>query len=155
MKKPVRIDVTFDPLLPRDDVARCKPFTDEDYIVPFEDDFEDVVEELTDLSVRLIHLLPDPSLSPDERLERLARVVPSSQLITANRRTARSKLYALRGRLDQLVPNSEMTSREKLQWLVDRLHELVPDEGLRPIQRLERIGDYRSTDVGVSPRWWQ
>ncbi|MFB9909414.1 hypothetical protein [Allokutzneria oryzae] len=151
---PVHIDVVFDPLMPGDDTQRTQPFTDEEYRPRFDDDFEDVAQELVDLSVRLLRLLPDPSLSPDERLERLARVVPGSQLVTAHRRTARSKLYQLRQRLEQLVPDPGLDSRARLERLVARLEELVPGEGLRPIQRLERLGDYRSTDVGVSPRRW-
>jgi hypothetical protein len=49
--------------------------------------FDAVADELTQLRVRLMELLPDPSLTPDERLARLARVVPDSQLVTAHRRT--------------------------------------------------------------------
>lgn len=153
--RPVEINITFNPLLPQHDTQRVKPFTDADYRVTFDDEFEVVVQELTDLSVRLLKLLPDPSLSPDERLERLARVVPNSQMITAHRRSARHKLYQLRRRLDELVPEPGLSYQDKLEWLVQRLEGLVPDEGLRPIERLERIGDYRSTDVGVSPRQWQ
>ncbi|MGN9793386.1 hypothetical protein ACTMTU_20115 [Streptomyces sp. OZ13] len=151
---PIHLDLVYDPLLPDDDNERVNPFKDEDYRVAFGDDFLDVVKELTDLSVRLLTLMPDPSLSPNERLERLARVVPNSQLITAHRRSARSKLYEIRRRLDELVPGDELTYREKLEALVTRLDELVPG-ALRPIQKLERLGDYRSTDVGVSPRSWQ
>ncbi|MFJ8937346.1 hypothetical protein ACIRL0_16820 [Streptomyces sp. NPDC102365] len=153
--KPVHIDVFFTPLTPDQDADRRKIFLDEEYIPHFDDEFEDVAQELIDLSVRLLRLLPDPSLGPDERLERLARIVPASQMITAHRRTARSKLYQLQRRLGELVPDPGLDSRGRLDWLVERLEALVPGEGLRPIERLERVGDFRSTDVGISTRRYQ
>ncbi|WP_204366511.1 hypothetical protein [Nocardiopsis alkaliphila] len=153
--EPMKIVLDYVPLLPAQDKDRRKVFEDHEYSPRFDDDFEEVVEELIDLSVRLLTLLPDPSLSPDERLERLARVVPHSQLVTAHRRSVRHKLYQLRRRLDELVPDEKLDHRQKLEWLVHRLEELVPGEDLRPIQRLEKLGDYRSTDVGLAPWHWQ
>lgn len=151
---PININVVFDPLLPGDDTARLDVFSPDDYKQEFDEPFDKIASELTDLSVRLIELLPDPSLSPDERLERLARVVPSSQLVTANRRTARSKLTTIRRRLDELVPGADLDSREKLEQVVERLDELVPGTS-SPIEKLERPGDFRVTDIGVSPREWK
>jgi hypothetical protein len=152
--KPIRIDVVYEPLMPADDTDRIRPFETEDYLFQFDEPFQSVVEELVELSVRLINLLPDPSLSPNERLERLARVVPRSQLMTAHRRTARAKLTELRRRLDELVPDPSLNHVDKLKWLVTRLDELVPGDD-RAIKKLERLGDFRSTDVGVAPWGWQ
>ena len=152
--EPVNIHIYYNPLMPKDDRNRVQPFSDEEYSRRYDEPFDEIVQELIDLSITLIKLLPDPSLSPDERLERLARIVPSSQMVTANRRTARSKLNGLRRRLDELVPNEELDYRQKLEWLINHLNELVPGD-MRAIAKLERIGDYRSTDVGVSPRMWQ
>ncbi|MET9231607.1 hypothetical protein [Lentzea sp. NPDC003310] len=151
---PIRIDVVYEPLMPADDTHRVRPFEENEYFFQFDEPFEAIAEELIELSVRLITLLPDPSLSPNERLERLARVVPKSQLVTAHRRTARSKLVELRRRLDELVPEPSLTAPQKLERLVDRLNELVPGEG-RAIAKLEKLGDFRSTDVGVAPWGWQ
>ncbi|WP_211257204.1 hypothetical protein [Streptomyces megasporus] len=151
---PVHINVVYNPLMPEADTDRRKVFRDEDYRIEYDEPFEEVARELIDLSTRLINLLPDPSLSPNERLERLARVVPKSLLVTAHRRNARSKLVELRRRLDELVPDPDLSYPEKLEWLVSRLDELVPGD-MRPIEKLEKLGDYRAADVGVSPRSWQ
>lgn len=154
MIEPIHLDLHYSPLLPAEDTERRQPFHDEDYRPVFTDSFEDCVRELIDISVWLIRLLPDPSLSPDERLERLARVVPGSQMVTAHRKSVRHKLYPLKRRLDELVPHLADRPVEQLDWLRMRLEKLVPGD-LSPIQRLERLGDYRGTDVGVSPRSWQ
>lgn len=113
-----------------------------------EEPFEKICEELLAVSLKLQELLPDPSLSPDERLERLARVVPGSVLISANHRTGRSKLNALRFRLAELVPNLEMSSIEKIKWLEARVHELVPENTEKIFKKLEKLGDQRRSDNG-------
>lgn len=151
----MKIELYFNPPKPGELDERRKVFEDHEYSPHFGDDSAEVSRELHDLSLRLMKLLPDPSLGPDERLERLARVVPHSQLITANRKSVRHKLYPLRRRLDELVPDEEMDYRDKLEWLVSRLEELAPGEGLRPIQRLSQLGDYRSSDVGLALWHWQ
>ncbi|RAG80679.1 hypothetical protein DN069_36910 [Streptacidiphilus pinicola] len=131
----------------------ARPFADVDYVPPQQEDYQDVVDELVRLSVKLLAHLPDPSLGPDERLERIARVVPTSQLQSANRRSARNKLVALRRRLDELVPG-ELPAEEKLDLLIARVNELVP--GDRPfIAKLETMGDFRATDIGLSPHHWR
>src|SRR3989338_41224 len=110
--------------------------------------FEKICEELLAVSLKLQELLADPSLSPDERLERLARVVPDSILISANHRTARSKLNALCFRLAELVPHPEMGSVEKIEWLASRVHELAPENTDRLFKKLEKLGDKRRSDNG-------
>ncbi|GIH98190.1 hypothetical protein [Planobispora takensis] len=131
-----------------------RPFKDEDYVPPQQENHFDVVNELVRLSVKLLANLPDPSLGPDERLERIARVVPTSQLQSAHRRSARNKLVQLRRRLDELVPDEGMTSEEKLDLLIARVHELVPGDAPF-IVKLETMGDFRATDIGLSPHHWQ
>ena len=153
--EPTEINLLYAPIHPASDTDRANLFTDDDYRLNFDEPFEDIAKELAALSITLLRLLPDPSLSPNERLERLARVVPGSVMVTAHRRNVRSKLLELRRRLDDLVPEPGFSYADKLNHLVARLDELVPGDDLRPIQKLEKLGDYRSTDIGVSPRKWQ
>lgn len=139
--------------IPHVDDAREQPFPDAAYVVHYAEPFAEVREELLRLSTRLAELLPDPSIGPDERLERLARIVPNSVMVSQHRLTARTKLTNLRRRLDELVPG-EASHSEKLETLVRELNQLVPGE-MRVIDKLERLGDFRGTDTGVSPRRWQ
>lgn len=118
------------------------------YTIDYTESFDSVCEHLTALSERLLELLPDPSLSPDERLERIARVVPSSTLKSAYHQTARTKLNRLRARLDELVPRDDLCYAEKLEWLVARVHELVPGDEPRLFKKLEAFGDHRRSDMG-------
>jgi len=154
VRSTTEIVLIYKPLLPADDLDRVVPFDDDAYRRKYDEPFEDVVAELSTLSVALLRLLPDPSLSPDERLERLARVVPHSQMVSAHRRTARAKLRDLRTRLAELVPDAGLSSAERLQHLIDTVDALVPGDA-RLIQKLERIGDNRTTDTGLAPWRWQ
>lgn len=129
--------------------VRRRPFPAAEYAPRFAESFDEVFEHLRSLSSRLQELLPDPGIGPEERLERIARVVPDSVRVTANMQTGRAKLQRLRGRLDELVPG-DLPHEEKLEQLVRRVGELVP-EGDRFIDRLETLGDYRLTDTGVTP----
>lgn len=135
-------------------LPKRRVFDDSDYQNTAHEPHDDVVRQLTAVSIRLIELLPDPSLSPDERIERLSRVIPTSQLQAAGRRSARNKLVAIRRRLDELVPQFSGDPLAQVQFMVDRLEELVPEAGTT-FQKLEAMGDYRATDIGVSPRFWQ
>jgi len=152
--EPIIINVTFRPKLPGQDVDRIKPFSDQEYIPRFDESFVEAAQELIDISVFLINLSPDPTLSPEERLERLARVVPTSEIATNYRKSVRNKLRPIKARLDQLVPGLAGQPMAQLQHLVGRVDDLVPGT-LTPTEKLERIGDYRNTDIGVSPRFWQ
>ncbi len=113
----------------------------------YDESFEDVCKNLSALSNYLIELLPDPSLSPDERIERLARVVPDSTLVSVHHRTARTKLKAIRARLQELVPGEGLTDMERIEFLVNKVHTLVPGDQ-RLFLKLEAIGDYRGSDMG-------
>jgi hypothetical protein len=118
------------------------------YRVEHEESFEEVCRELVALCEKLIALLPDVTLSPDERIERLARVVPTSTLLSAHHQTARTKLRRLRERLRELVPVPSLTSLERVDYLVARVHELVPGDEPRLFKKLERLGDHRGSDMG-------
>ncbi|MCY7858255.1 hypothetical protein MOB44_16535 [Bacillus sonorensis] len=126
-----------------------KKFSKEDYIPKFEEDFEEVCRHLQAHSHRLFELLPDISLSPDERLERLARVIPTSILKSANHKTAREKLNGLRHRLDELIPDQNMSYYDKIEYLVNIADEMVPGQ-MKMYEKLEKIGDKRWSDIGRS-----
>lgn len=114
-----------------------------------EEPFAEVCERLTALCARLYELLPDATLSPMERLERLARVVPDSTLLSEHHRTGRSKLNELRHRLSELLPNDESDELAKIETLVARVHALVPhDFQGRFFRKLEHMGDRRRSDIG-------
>lgn len=130
---------------------RQRPFPAERYRPRFSESYEQVCRDLRNLSTRLQDLLPDPGIGPEERLERIARVVPESVRVTAHMQTGRAKLARLRARLDELVPGPQ-PHMEKLEHLVGLVHELVP-QGDRFITKLEQLGDYRLTDTGVTP-WY-
>lgn len=150
----MRIELEYNPPAPgMKPPALARPFAPEDYVPGEQEAHLEVVDELVRLSVKLLTHLPDPSLGPDERLERVARVVPTSQLQSAHRRSARNKLVNLRRRLDELVPG-DLTSEEKLDALIARVHQLVPDD-MPFILKLETMGDFRATDIGLSPHHWR
>ncbi|WP_300074380.1 hypothetical protein [uncultured Ruegeria sp.] len=117
--------------------------------------FEDVATELKEISEYLLELLPDPSLSPMERIERLGRVVPLSYQLGAHHRTARAKLSEITVRLQELLPGEEMTNRERIDCLVAEVHRLCPEDLGRLYLKLEHIGDHRLRDNGAVPyRGW-
>lgn len=128
--------------------APTAKFPIELYQCKFDEPFETVCKELKALSEKLQELLPDPSLSPDERLERLARVIPDSILASAHHQTARMKLKRLRNRLTELVPDRSMSSLQKVDFLIHRVHELVPGDEPRLFKKLEALGDHRVSDLG-------
>lgn len=119
----------------------------ESYKIKYDESFEEVCRNLKMISSSLYDLLPDITLSPDERLERLARVIPTSVLISRNHQTARTKLNALRMRLKELVPNEDLSDSQRIELLVKKLDELVP-ENLSPYKKLEKLGDFRGSDMG-------
>lgn len=136
-----------EPLKPR------RVFSDSDHRVIFDVPFTEVKQMLADISLRLAELMPDPSLGPEERLERLARVVPDSVLVTSRRRNARTKLEELTQRLNELVPSKMGRPLEQIEYLVDKLNQLVPEDA-PTFRKLEAMGDFRGADIGVSPRLW-
>ncbi|WP_232700248.1 hypothetical protein [Brevibacillus daliensis] len=119
----------------------------EQYKPQFTESFEEVCTNLKSLSDRLFNLLPDKTLSPDERLERIARIIPTSILCGDYHKTGRTKLNKLRYRLDELVPDNNLDYNQKLEFLVDLVNETVPGDMLL-YQKLELIGDKRKSDIG-------
>jgi hypothetical protein len=113
-----------------------------------EESQEVVDSQLFKISEKLQKLLPDPSLSPLERVERLGRVVPTSIQRSAHHLTARTKLSNIRLRLAELVPIEDMSAEEKIDMLVEIIEELVPIKTDRLFERLELIGDNRLRDNG-------
>jgi hypothetical protein len=111
----------------------------------------EAIEQLMALSKKLQDLLPDPSLSPLERVERLGRVIPDSIQRSSEHLTARSKLNNIRLRLAELVPDEDLTSEQRIDYLVDLAHKLIPKETSRFFEKLEIIGDNRSRDNGSIP----
>lgn len=112
---------------------------------------DNINERLTRLSFKLQRLLPDPSLGPMERIERLARLIPISYQLGWHHRTARSKLIEIEERLNSLVPDQALTSEQKVDFLVGLANELVPEKTDRLCQKLQFIGDNRLRDNGAIP----
>jgi len=100
--------------------------------------------ELAAISEKLFELLPDPSLSPLERLERLGRVVEQREPDMGQLLPAHEKVTALRERLDQMLPG-DGASIEKIEKLVEILGDVAPKDlkGASPIRMLEALGDPR------------
>ncbi len=117
----------------------------------YEERFEDVAAQLKDISDYLLELLPDPALSPLERIERLGRVVPLSYQLSQHHRTARIKLAEISARLQELVPGEDLSNRERIETLVSEVHRLCPQDMDRLYLKLEYIGDHRLRDNGAVP----
>src|SRR5439155_379035 len=86
---------------------------------------QEATAELASISAKLNTLLPDHSLSPSERLERLARVIEGREPNLAHLQPATVKVALLKDRLDQLVPG-RMSPEQKIDTLIQRLNQLVP-----------------------------
>jgi hypothetical protein len=120
----------------------------QDFQPDFDEPFESVRDELERLSLRLRDLLPDPSIGPEERIERLSRVVRGSVMTSANHLTARTKLRRIRARLDELV-HGTISYDAKISVLLEELDRLVPNgQNTTTFQKLERLGDARLSDDG-------
>jgi hypothetical protein len=116
-----------------------------------EESQEDVFKNLESISKLLIALLPDTTLSPLERIERLARVIPDSIQSAEQHLTARTKLKNIRIRLAELVNDSDMSEIDKINYLVAKTNELVPGESGKLFNKLEKIGDNRMRSNGGVP----
>ena len=122
-----------------------------DHMVPDNVVTKDVNEkaaaELAALSERLALLLPDPSLSPLERLERLARVVQDRVPHSDQLQPALEKVSKLKTRLDELVPG-RMSAEDKIITLAKMAYEKAGGDKMTCVEALERMGDPRA---GVDP----
>ncbi|WP_064607150.1 hypothetical protein [Streptobacillus moniliformis] len=113
----------------------------------FEESFENIKIELKEISEKLFNLLPDKSINSEEKIERLARLIPESIMESEFSRTGRTKLNIIRRKLDYLVPNPNLNYFEKIDYLVSIANNLVPDKE-KLIEKLEEIDDFRRTDNG-------
>lgn len=101
--------------------------------------------DLGALSAKLSWHIPDQSLSPLERLERLARAVEDRKPDLAQLQSAAKKLKALNTRIDELVPG-DMSYEKKLDTLIQKLDDKVgvSQRALQTTDKLELLGDSRA-----------
>lgn len=91
-----------------------KYFKESEYQTELIPEFSVITKKLEDISKKLFEILPDYSLGPEERIERLARVIPESILESKNMLTARTKLNNITTKLNALIPDSNLTELEKI-----------------------------------------
>jgi hypothetical protein len=84
------------------------------------------VAELKAISARLAAIIPDPSLSAEQRVERLARAVESATPDWDMIEPASHVLARLKPRIDALVPGTELTSEAKIDKLGELFRALFP-----------------------------
>lgn len=101
--------------------------------------------DLAALSAKLFWHVPDQSLSPFERLERLARAADDSSPDMGQLQSAAKKLEALKSRIDQLIPG-DMSHEKKIETLIQKLDEKVGASqlALHTTDKLELLGDPRA-----------
>lgn len=101
--------------------------------------------ELAALSAKLYWHIPDQSLSPAERLERLARAADNAAPDMANLLPATKKLEALKARIDELVPG-DASHEKKIELLLAQLDAKVGTNqlSLHTTDKLEILGDPRA-----------
>lgn len=101
--------------------------------------------DLASLSAKLFWHVPDQSLSPFERLERLARAAEDSTPDLTQLQSAATKLEALKSRIDVLVPGN-MSHEKKIEVLMEKLDAKVGASqlSLHTTDKLELLGDSRA-----------
>ncbi len=101
--------------------------------------------ELGALSDKLFWHVPDKSLSPFERLERLSRAADQATPDLTHLQPATEKLKNLKARIDQLVPG-DGTSEQKIDTLLKQLDSKVgsAQQALHTTDKLELLGDPRA-----------
>lgn len=101
--------------------------------------------ELASLSAKLFWHIPDQSLSPFERLERLARAAENRTPDREQLKSAAAKVNVLKARIDQLVPG-DASHEKKIEQLVSLLDEKVgsSQQNLHTTHKLELLGDPRA-----------
>jgi hypothetical protein len=100
--------------------------------------------ELKALTDALFELLPDKSLSPMERIERLARSVEPREPRLEELKPAATKLAELKARLNEIIPG-DGSPHDKLLSLELALDESVglDKANLPTFKKLELLGDPR------------
>lgn len=120
-----------------------------DHMVPDEEmsasQNQKAASDLGLLSAKLFWHVPDQSLSPFERLERLARAADGSTPDLSQLQSAAKKLEALKSRIDILVPGN-MSHEKKIEVLIEKLNEKVgvTQLTLHTTEKLELLGDSRA-----------
>lgn len=109
--------------------------------------------ELASLSAKLHRLLPDESLSPFERLERLGRAVENRKPDLTQLQPAATKVAELKARINELIPG-DATPERKLDDIVGKLDEMVSKEQRQfsTISKLELLGDPRGRVAPEKPK---
>lgn len=101
--------------------------------------------DLAALTAKLFWHVPDQSLSPFERLERLARAAEDRRPDMVQLQSAARKLEALKSRIDELVPG-DMSHEKKIETLIQQLDKKVGASqlALHTTDKLELLGDPRA-----------
>ncbi|BAP15497.1 hypothetical protein AS19_26460 [Alcanivorax sp. NBRC 101098] len=100
--------------------------------------------ELAALSGKLFGHVPDQSLSPLERLERLARGIDERKPNKKQLEPAVKKLQELKQRIDELV-DGDLSHEKKIDVILEKLDEKVgsSQKALHTTDKLELLGDPR------------
>ncbi len=100
--------------------------------------------ELAALSGKLFGHVPDQSLSPLERLERLARGIDDRTPNLEQLKPAASKLNELKERIDELV-EGDLSYEKKIDIILEKLDEKVGNnqKAFHTTDKLELLGDPR------------
>ena len=120
-----------------------------DHMVPDEDFARSINQkaaaDLAALSAKLFGHVPDHSLSPLERLERLGRAADNAAPDLAQLQPATKKLAALKARIDELIPG-DATHEKKIEVLLAQLDTKVGQNQLafHTTDKLELLGDPRA-----------
>ena len=101
-------------------------------------------EELGAIADKLLQVLPDPSLSPLERIERLSRVIEQRTPNMDQLMPAHKKVAQIKDRLDALIPGDDPPLK-KIDRMLEILDEIAPVDlaGASSFAKLESLGDPR------------
>lgn len=82
--------------------------------------------ELKAIAARLMAIIPDPALSAEERVERLARAVSDAKPDWDRIEPASHVLARLKPRIDELVPGTDLTTEAKVDKLGEMFRRAFP-----------------------------
>jgi hypothetical protein len=82
--------------------------------------------ELKTIGARLMAIIPDPSLSAEQRIERLARAVSNAKPDWGMIEPASHVLARLKPRIDELVPGTDLTTEAKVEKLGEMFRAAFP-----------------------------
>ena len=104
--------------------------------------------ELAAISAKLYTLLPDPSLSPLERIERLRRVVDQVEPDMDQLQSAIKKVEVINSRLNMFVSDENMSALQKIDVLVSKVDKCFEGKMCGFGAKIEMLGDPRA---GIAP----